>query len=389
MAYYAQKNYSQILGFGPDTIAAAGCLLDAICNLLQRNGITTDPVTLNEWFKAHGAFIDGDLLAWTSITQFAPEMHVASPVTDSPMPSSDNAIVQFHYQSVQHPWLANGQPNMIDHYCAVDRIENGQLFIVDSWDGLVKGPTAYEATYHKPVCWVTYQKSAPAPAAPPTPPAAPVVAPNLSDTYAVLKPLDGFINASFAAAHQQSNSTVPPGKYYVYRRYTGMVNITRIAGQPGWWINPEDNVMGAPAAPSAPAPVQPPVPAPAPAPVAPAVLTPPNWKASYKPLRQDYFSLKTLVIHDLDTRRPDVILNQYDLVHGAGVFTGPDGNDYVRTVDSVKSFAWYGLPVAVLLSEAKAMPAIHKLTNNMSFRDYLKISLSHLAGWFEDTFAKK
>lgn len=387
MAYYAQKNYpDQILGFGPDTIAAAGCLLDAICNLLLRNGITTDPVSLNEWFKSHNIYRSGDLLTWTSITQFAPELRPATAVSYTPMPTSDIAIVQFHYQSVQHPWTADGKPNMIDHYCAVDRIEGGQLFIIDSWDGLVKGPTAYESAYHKPVCWVAYQKSAPAPVIPPTPPAPPVTAPNLSDTYVVVKPLDGFTNASFAATHQQSNSTVAPGKYYVYRRYNSMINITRVAGQPGWWINPADNVLPAPAPVPAPVIVQPPAPTPAPAAPAPVVVTPPtppNWRASYKPLRQDYFALKTVVIHDLATQQPDAMLNQYDLVHGAGVFTGPDGVRYVRTVESAKNWVWYGLPLAALVPEDEAMPAIRKLTNNLHFRDYLIIGLGKLVGSLE------
>jgi hypothetical protein len=388
MAYYAQKNYSQILGFGPDTIASAGCLLVAIDNILQKNGINTDPVSLNEWFKNHDAFIDGDLLSWTSISLYSPEIKANSPVLHSALPGSDNSIVQFHYQSVQHPWSAPDVPNMIDHYCAVDRVENGQLFIVDSYDGLVKGPTSYESTYHKPVAWVTYamaQPPAPAPVSRPTP-AAPAVAPNLSDTYSVMVPIPGYTNATFAANHVKSNSTVAPGKYYVYRRDYGMINITRVAGQPCWWINPADNVLPAPTAPQTATTAVTPTLPPKPVIAAPA---PSNWRASYEPLVQDYFALKTIVIHDLATQQPDVMLNQYDLVHGAGTFTGPDGNNYVRTVDSVKSFSWYGLPIAVLLPEEKALPAIHQMMNNMSFRDQLKISLSHLGGWLDSVFTKK
>jgi GH25 family lysozyme M1 (1,4-beta-N-acetylmuramidase) len=48
----------------------------------------------------------------------------------------------------------------------------------------------------------------------------------------------GYVNAGDAAAHRNSNSTVGVGTYSVFNRAQGMVNITRQAGQPGWWIDP-------------------------------------------------------------------------------------------------------------------------------------------------------
>jgi len=67
----------------------------------------------------------------------------------------------------------------------------------------------------------------------------------------------GFVNASDAAAHQNSNSTANAGDYKIFNEANGMVNVTSDVKQPGYWINPSDNV--APAAPQ-----------PAPAPAAPA-----------------------------------------------------------------------------------------------------------------------
>lgn len=67
--------------------------------------------------------------------------------------------------------------------------------------------------------------------------------------YRTIVELAGYVSASDAAKRQNSNSRVPAGDYKVFNQADGMVNITRDVNQPGWWINPADNIAPAPAAP--------------------------------------------------------------------------------------------------------------------------------------------
>lgn len=164
--FYGQKNYPQHLGNSPvQTIASEGCLLTADANLLTRWGETIDPVTLNNYFVSAGVYtydnVDraDDDLNWSSISRYDGNVQLKD-VGGASLPTSNDAIVRFHYNSVN-----TGQP--IDHYCLVDHVDGDQLFIIDSYDGLTKGPGAYESVYHKPTGWATYVKNAPAP--PPKP----------------------------------------------------------------------------------------------------------------------------------------------------------------------------------------------------------------------------
>lgn len=84
---------------------------------------------------------------------------------------------------------------------------------------------------------------APAPSPAPAPAPAPQPAPN---TVQVVRPIPGYVTAADAAARKNSNSSVPPGTYAVFNRAQSMINITRQAGVPGWWINPGDLGGGAP-----------------------------------------------------------------------------------------------------------------------------------------------
>lgn len=261
--YYGQKNYNTKLGSGPDTIAEAGCFLTSFCNLEAFFGAgQIDPPTLDNWLLARGLFIDGEELAWNSISHYNPDIHLTGTGT-SAIPPSAPAIVKFDYQSISHPWLdaAHTRPNMITHFCLVSKIVNNQVFIIDSWDGIEKSPAQYQPQYHAPIGWATYAFVGAAPA--PTPsraPAPPVPIPgNSANTYEVVVAISGYTNATFAANRTTPKVTVEPGQYYVYNNAYGMVNVTKILGKPGAWINPADNVAPAPApeptpaAPAAPA----------------------------------------------------------------------------------------------------------------------------------------
>jgi len=82
----------------------------------------------------------------------------------------------------------------------------------------------------------------PTPAPTPTPPSPPPA----SNTVTIGRPIPGYVTAADAAARKNSNSTVPAGTYRIFNQAQGMINATRTAGQPGWWINPGD-IGGAPA----------------------------------------------------------------------------------------------------------------------------------------------
>jgi hypothetical protein len=163
---FAQQNYSQGLGNSTNvTISEAGCLLTSICNGLERmNGSAPDPVTLNNFFINNGVYtwdsIDqaADDLNWDSISKFDPTISFTGSGQGS-VPPSNNAIVKFHYNGVH-----SGLP--IDHYCWVDHVEGNDVYIIDPWDGQVKGPSGYQNVYHLPVAWGTYVKNSPQPPAP-------------------------------------------------------------------------------------------------------------------------------------------------------------------------------------------------------------------------------
>eukprot|EP00825_Cyclidium_porcatum_P037328 TRINITY_DN4100_c0_g1_i1.p1 TRINITY_DN4100_c0_g1~~TRINITY_DN4100_c0_g1_i1.p1 ORF type:complete len:179 (+),score=30.56 TRINITY_DN4100_c0_g1_i1:192-728(+) len=63
---------SQTLGFGPDTICQAGCLMTSVTMMLHGYGITVDsnesiPPNVNNWLKNHGGYVSGDEFVWASV----------------------------------------------------------------------------------------------------------------------------------------------------------------------------------------------------------------------------------------------------------------------------------------------------------------------------------
>lgn len=181
----------------------------------------------------------------------------------------------------------------------------------------------------------------------PSHPAAPISSPSTDDTYFVISSIPGYLSSGNAATRTNSNSTVPgPGSYYVYNRFNNMINVTRKPGQPGWWINPADNV-----APAAPLPVAPPEPTPTPVLVSDPNPAPSIWKTTYVPLRPDrrgvrYVATVPLVVRDQDSRGPDQPLSQYKEIAIFGTFT-KDGVLYGRPQlkDDTGFGFWYGIPM--------------------------------------------
>lgn len=75
---------NQILGHGPATIGQAGCLMTSVTSLcaglgIHVNGGTPNPSTMNNWLKAHGGFVSGDLFVWGSVASLG--LHYVGHVT--------------------------------------------------------------------------------------------------------------------------------------------------------------------------------------------------------------------------------------------------------------------------------------------------------------------
>lgn len=64
-----------------------------------------------------------------------------------------------------------------------------------------------------------------------------------SEMYTVVAPtIKRYMNADDALRGVNSVGTYPSGTYYIYKKYNGMVNISKVSNQAGSWINPNTNV---------------------------------------------------------------------------------------------------------------------------------------------------
>lgn len=150
---YAQKNHADIQGIkGKYKISQIGCFLTAYCNLLERFGRGVPPPALNAAYRDNGWFIDvddgiRDDLNFYLINKYDPHIVVEQEgPRSSNMPSHRNAIVRI---AAGNKWGT--------HFCLVDRIEGGVVWIVDSWDGTIKKASAYGPIQG----WATYKDTKP------------------------------------------------------------------------------------------------------------------------------------------------------------------------------------------------------------------------------------
>lgn len=65
----------------------------------------------------------------------------------------------------------------------------------------------------------------------------------IGGTYTIKTQLVGYYTSLEAKNQKATNRTgkVYPGKYYIYNKANGMVNVTKVKGSPGSWINPTKN----------------------------------------------------------------------------------------------------------------------------------------------------
>lgn len=83
---------------------------------------------------------------------------------------------------------------------------------------------------------------APAPAATTAPATATAAqtAPVAGSTVTTSKSVSGYMTAQDAASGTNARVTLSAGTYYVYKVYNGIVNLSRVKGVPGSWVNPKD-----------------------------------------------------------------------------------------------------------------------------------------------------
>lgn len=147
---YAQINYPDIQGInGTYRISQIGCFLTSFCNLLLRLGEDNiAPNELNIRFIQKNIYIDlddgvRDDLNFQLITKLYPNVVVKQEGSrTSHMPTHSNAIVR----------IAAGN-EFGTHFCLVDHIANGVVWVVDSYDGKVKKASAYGPIQG----WATYE----------------------------------------------------------------------------------------------------------------------------------------------------------------------------------------------------------------------------------------
>ncbi len=247
-------------------------------------------------------------------------------------------------------------------------------------------------------------------------PAAPFSSPS-SEQYNTIKDIRGYATSNMAANFIPPHSIVPMGTYFVFKRYAEMINITDVQGQPGWWINPSDNVLDPVVAP-APAIGTVPTPwpsgprtatvtAPVEVPVKTVTVTPlpyvlpyvlPEWQMTYSRFRDnygkvtsvDYTFLRDYVITDLEKKKKNVPKKVWNEMAMSGSFF-KDGVAYARPRLAAEAGTWHGVPLnnGTIESEditfaTTTTTADRQVTHTINTRDYFVLGV----GKFEQFISK-
>jgi len=64
-------------------------------------------------------------------------------------------------------------------------------------------------------------------------------------TYKVVKSVNAYVNAADAKNKRNKKGKVKKGSYYVFNKSGDMINVTKVKGVPGSWINPAENKKSA------------------------------------------------------------------------------------------------------------------------------------------------
>jgi hypothetical protein len=224
--------------------------------------------------------------------------------------------------------------------------------------------------------------------APYVPPTAALPVPTTEQKYLVVKTILYFRAATKAASHQDAVGTVKPGSYYIFKTDpSGMQNITKTKGAPGFWINPEDNV--------------PDVPPPLPVAATPAQVADNTWKSTYSSFSDDrtplkYTFVKNYTITDLGGQRPPInaTIGQDIFIYGTFI---KDGVMYYRPkLQADTNFAYYyGIETVEPITgniiiepyedvyDPTTTVASHVATKTVTFEDRVVIAVTKFHQWID------
>ena len=227
-----------------------------------------------------------------------------------------------------------------------------------------------------------YSEPVPEPPAPKVWPSAPANA-GSTTPYEVVKLIDGYETSNKAINHIQPPwKPVGAGQYYIFNTRSldsqpnvpAAINVTQIIGQPGIWINVEDNVPDLPPEPEVipeppkpdfglggwtPPVAPPPLPTPTPEVFVKKVVINPNWRSSYQTFKDAtghdeerlYIALKDFDMVDQESTNRTAPVKKFDHIWMCGTFIGPDDELYGMPSASRKDKAgnnrywYYGCPM--------------------------------------------
>lgn len=174
---------------------------------------------------------------------------------------------------------------------------------------------------------------------PPNPPSGALPVPIPITRYSVVKTILAFLAYTKAASHEDANTTLSEGSYYLCKETGGMLLLKKSMDGIGYWINPADNILD----PIVETPTEPNdkvVPS----------NSPSFFKSSYSSFSEDrkpvkYVFLDDYVISDLSGYRPAISAKKYSEINIYGTFV-KDGKMYYRPkLQSDTLFQYYfGIP---------------------------------------------
>lgn len=268
--------------------------------------------------------------------------------------------------------------------------------------------TFNEASHTCTYALVPIIQEAPAPPATPapvvTPPAAPMPIPTSTVLYTIIKNIPGYINATNAGNHVSPVTTVASGDYYIFNTYStnsNLINVTKVLGKPGAWINKTDNAV----TPDPPAPVVTP-------PVVTAPTTPtttPDWRTSYVPyvtpityvcMQEDAITINGkaalgYMVKDISGAKPSVPLKwTQEIVIGGEVTKG--GVVYLVPQVTKNKGLWYAIPDTdptiieeeSVIYDPSTTTATRQVAKNLTFHDYEVLVVAWIQKVFNKIFKK-
>lgn len=334
---YAQANYLDTIGNSEITIAEGGSLIVSFCNLLSRWKQPPDPGTLNAIFKRRNEFE----LTPHSLSIYDEQVRVNAGGTG--LLNFSDAIVKFNN----------------DIYCAVDRIEGNQIYIIDSRDASIKAPSQYEGVYGQIMSWAAYtygpRHKSPDGALP---------FPYAKKRRELAEPTKAYSNPIYAKNRSGHVMIFKPGDYREYQEKQGMLLIGN--DEHRYWINPLPERKA----------IQPV-----------DIYEEPKWRDSVETFAPTtYYVNKNLMVVDFESKRRSLPFERGEPITLYGSFVKNDivyGRVLIDTDDPTRQYWWYGINEKDLEAPGEDLDYatdVHerKVLNRLSAFDYLTLAHAHL-----------